>query len=73
MSESFLISGRDMVFYAIPFVLLTFACLFKLDGVATSSKQSANRRGSRCGASLNGEPVLRDPDGRLSEKCERRK
>ena len=73
VSESFFISGRDMVFFAIPFVSLILISQFRLNGIAKPLKKATNQRVRRCGMDLSGEPILRDPDGRLSEERNRRK
>jgi len=73
MNESFLISGRDMVLFAIPFVSLILISQFRLNGIAKPLKKSVNQRMRRCGLDPNGEPILRDPDGRLSGTRNRRK
>jgi hypothetical protein len=73
MSESFVISGRDMILFAIPFVSLILVSQFRLSGIAKPPKGSVSRSKRTCGINVNGEPVLRDPDGRVSGDRNRRK
>jgi hypothetical protein len=73
MGEFFLISSRDMVLFAIPFVSLILISQLRLNGIAKPPRGSASRSVRRCGMDLNGEPILRDPDGRLSGRRNRRK
>jgi hypothetical protein len=73
MNESFLISSRDMVLFAIPFVSIILISQFRLSAIAKPHKRSASQSARRCGMDLNGEPILRDPDGRVSEGPNRRK
>ena len=66
MEEDILISGRDTLLIAIPFVLLLIFTVFRLDESIAAPKGSLNRRRPSCGVDEFGEPILRDPDGRLS-------
>jgi hypothetical protein len=40
--------------------------LFRLDTIFGATRPSGNRRRPLCGMDENGEPLLADPDGRLS-------
>jgi hypothetical protein len=62
-----------MVFFAIPYVLLILVSQFRLDGIAKPLRKEVDRGTWRGGMDLSGEPILRDPDGRLSERRDRRK
>jgi hypothetical protein len=66
MDQSVLLSGRDTLLIAVPLVLMIFISLFRLDQVIASPKASLQRRRPVCGIDESGEPILRDPDGRLS-------
>jgi len=66
LDEHILISGRDTLLIAIPFVLLLLFSVFRLDESMALPKGSLNRRRPACGIDKFGEPILRDPDGRLS-------
>lgn len=63
MSETLLISGRDMVLFAIPFLSPIFISQFRMDGLAKPSKRSVNWGMQPCGMHSNREPIMRDPDG----------
>ena len=66
MDQHILISGRDSVLIAIPFVFLLLISAFRLDEVIAAPKGMLNRRRPSCGIDEFGEPIFRDPDGRLS-------
>jgi len=69
MNESILLSGRDTLLVAIPLVLCLVVSIFRLDRGIALPKGSLNRRRLACGLDAFGEPILRDPDGRLSGPC----
>jgi|HubBroStandDraft_4_1064222.scaffolds.fasta_scaffold653018_1 hypothetical protein len=66
MEDHFLISGRDTLLIAIPFVLILMITMFRLDQLIAAPKAPLTGRQLACGVDQLGEPVLRDPDGRLS-------
>jgi hypothetical protein len=66
MEEHVLISGRDTLLIAIPFIVILMITMFRLDQILASPKQVVNGRRLACGMDKPGEPILRDPDGRLS-------
>lgn len=66
MGENVLTSGRDTLLVAIPLVLCLVVSIFRLDRVIALPKGSLNQRRPTCGADEFGDPILRDPDGRLS-------
>lgn len=72
MDEHILISGRDTLLIAIPFVLLLLISIFRLDEFIAAPKGALNQRRPACGVDEFGEPILRDPDGRLSGPQRRR-
>ena len=47
-------------------LLLLFIGVFRLDGVFSKPKRTLKRRWPSCQLDEDGEPVLSDPDGRLS-------
>lgn len=70
MHELYLNSISDTLLVAIPFIALLALAIFRLDTFFVSSKgaaELASRRRPCCGMDENGEPVLVDPDGQLSE------
>ena len=66
MDEHILISGRDTLLIAFPFVILLLFSVFRLGDSIASPKGTFGRRRPPCGTDQFGEPILRDPDGRLS-------
>jgi hypothetical protein len=68
MTEVYLISGRDMVLFASPFVLLLVICVFGFHQRLSQPKKPLSRRRHFFDVDMRGEPILRDPDGRLSER-----
>lgn len=65
--SSTLISGRDALLFAIPFIGLVFISLFRLDRVIAAPRESPVRHTRpACGVDEAGEPILCDPDGRRS-------
>jgi hypothetical protein len=61
------ISLRDSLLFAVPLILCLVISGFKWDGIVWSTKKPQGRKRQPCGMDLNGQPILRDPDGRLSE------
>jgi hypothetical protein len=72
MHEPILSSGRDTLLVAIPFVMMLFLSMFRLDEVLATPRGALNRRRPAPGLDEKGEPVLRDPDGSLSDRGQRR-
>jgi len=66
MHEWYLNSTRDTYLVAIPFLFILGLSLFRLDTIFGATRPSGNRRRPLCGMDENGEPLLADPDGRLS-------
>lgn len=66
MDHQILISSRDALLVAIPFVLILAVSVFRLDQIIALPKGSLNRRRPACGIDEFGELILRDPDGKLS-------
>ena len=65
MQEPILISGRDTLLVAVPFILVLLIGVFRLDEVFSASRASLNRRRPACGLDEHGEPIFTDPDGRV--------
>jgi hypothetical protein len=72
MEPHFLISNRDALLVAVPFILCLMASMFRLDRGIAQPKGSLSRRRPACGVDQFGEPILRDPDGKLSGPPRRR-
>ena len=66
MDQHILVSGRDTLLVALPFAVLLLLSIFRLDHLIASPKPVLFRRRPACGVDRSGEPILRDPDGRLS-------
>lgn len=66
MDEHILISSRDTLLVAVPFVFMLLITVLRLDQIIATPRGSMNRRRPPCGMDASGQPVLRDPDGRLS-------
>jgi hypothetical protein len=64
MHEEILISGRDTLLVAIPFLVLFVVSLFRLDAIFSAPKGGIRQRQPLCGMNENGKPVLIDPDGK---------
>jgi hypothetical protein len=63
MHDTILISGRDSILVAIPFIFMLFLSVFRLDEtLARPSAATARHRLAR-GMNVAGLPILRDPDG----------
>jgi hypothetical protein len=67
MDTPILLSAQDTFLVAISFAFILFLCVFRLDAVLARPSRMNSRRQARFGTDENGEPVLRDPDGRLVE------
>ena len=67
MHDTILISGRDSVLVAIPFVFMLFLNVFRLDETLARPRAATARSRPTSGMNEAGEPILRDPDGRLVE------
>jgi hypothetical protein len=66
MEEHLLLSGRDTFLIAIPLIVILMITMFRLDQIIASPKGVVTGRRLACGVDKLGEPILRDPDGRLS-------
>jgi hypothetical protein len=73
VGQNTLISGRDALLVAIPFVLILLVSIFRLDYIFARPKGAANRRQAVCGMDESGEPILLDPDGHASGPGRHRK
>ncbi len=60
-----LISTRDTLLAAIPFAVLFFFSIFRLDQILAAPEGGRRIAHSACGLDERGEPILCDPDGRL--------
>lgn len=67
-----LISGRDNLLAAIPFFVLLFLSIFRLDQIIAAPRKSVSGLRHRCGLDEKGEEILCDPDGHPVAKPERR-
>jgi hypothetical protein len=60
-----IVSNRDSVLLAIPFISMLFLTVFRLDHlIAMPSKNNSRQRRHACGVDEAGIPILCDPDGR---------
>lgn len=66
MNDAIQSTGRDALLVGIPLVILMLVGLFRLDELFSRPKKSLKRRRPSCQMNADGEPVLSDPDGRLS-------
>lgn len=73
MHELYLNSMKDTLLVAIPFLAILVLSFFRLDAIIGSSKGPANPRRPPCGIDERGEPLLVDPDGRISKPRSRKK
>jgi hypothetical protein len=65
MHEFILKPGWETLLVAVPFVLLLFVGMFRLDELFTSRKQlDTPQARPLCGVDEDGAPILCDPDGR---------
>ena len=67
MNQSILLSNRDTLLVAVPFVLAMLFSIFGLEQIAAAPRIPLSRRRPICGTDESGKPILRDPDGRLSD------
>ena len=67
MHDTILISGRDSLLFAIPFVFMLFLSVFRVDEALARPRAAATSRRPAGGMNEDGAPILRDPDGRLVE------
>lgn len=64
MEPSTLLSGRDTLLLVIPILVAVFFSIFGLDQIVAAPRTVQRRR--LTGTDDRGEPILEDPDGRLS-------
>jgi hypothetical protein len=64
--ESMLNPGWETALVAVPFLVMLFAGVFRLDELLVTQKASSKKPRPVVGTDLDGEPVLCDPDGRPS-------
>jgi hypothetical protein len=67
MDKNILTSTTDLLLMAVPFVIMLLINIFRLDQIIAAPKMTLSSRQLRCGTDKFGEPIMRDPDGRLSE------
>jgi hypothetical protein len=69
MHETISSSGWDTLLLGVPFIALLFCGFFRLDQIIAAQRHADERpRPVLGGLDENGEPLLRDPDGRPSGK-----
>lgn len=73
MGESFLSSNLHIALIAVPLYFVLAFSLFRVDRLIAAPKVPLSRLRPRCGIDESGEPILRDPDGRLSELRRRKR
>ena len=73
MHGSVLISGWQTALVAVPFLLLLFAGVFRVDELLVSQKQAGRRQRPAITIDEDGRPMLCDPDGRPSQPMRGRK
>ena len=73
MQGSVLNSGWQTALVAVPFLLLLFAGVFRVDELFVSQKQTVRRQRSAITIDEDGRPMLCDPDGRPSRQLRDRK
>lgn len=73
MQGSVLNSGWQTALVAVPFLLLLFAGVFRVDELFVSQKQTVRRQRSAIMVDEDGRPMLCDPDGRPSRQLRDRK
>lgn len=62
--EVILMSGKDTILVAIPFIALLIMGLFRLDGMFIKSRKKSRRPPPPSGVDEEGRPIFSDPDGR---------
>ncbi len=62
--DPYLSAGWETILYAIPCVLLGIALVFRLDSLFLGPRSRSGEARAFPGSDENGQPVLRDPDGR---------
>jgi hypothetical protein len=66
LAESLFNSNRDIALFAIPLIFMLVFSVFRVDRIIAAPKVPLSRRRPRCGIDETGQPIIRDPDGRLS-------
>lgn len=64
-------TSADTLLFAIPALGLLAASVFGLDGKMAQAAKPPSHQSRLCGYDEQGEPILADPDGRLSNVCGR--
>ncbi len=67
MGKNILMSTIDSLLMAVPFVIMLLINIFRLDQIIAAPRMTLTSRQLRCGTDKFGEPIMRDPDGRLSK------
>jgi len=63
MHDTILISGRDSILVAIPFIFMFFLSVFRLDETLARPSAVTARHRLASGMNVAGAPILRGPDG----------
>jgi hypothetical protein len=69
--ENSFLSGRDALLFAVPSLALLTIFMFRLGSGFVNPKVPLSRRRPKCGVDRFGKPLLRDPDGKLSDMARR--
>ena len=67
MHDSVLNSGWQTALVAVPFLVMLLAGVFRLDEVFVAQKRDSRRQRPASEIDEDGQPILRDPDGRPSQ------
>jgi hypothetical protein len=62
-----LISNKDALLFALPFLVILFISMFRLDQLIATPRRAVMQRPSAADIDKHGEPILRDPDGRSAD------
>jgi hypothetical protein len=62
-----ILSNRDAMLFAVPFLVILFISMFRLDQLIATPTRPVRQRPSASDIDEHGEPILRDPDGRLAD------
>ena len=65
-------TGRDALLIGIPLIILMLVGLFRLDELFSRPQKAIKKRRLSCQMDEDGEPVISDPDGKLSKAPSRR-
>jgi hypothetical protein len=62
-----ILSNRDALLFAVPFLVILFLSMFRLDQLIAAPKRPVRQRPSASDIDEHGEQILRDPDGRPAD------